>query len=651
MSVSLSAFAHYLKTLSREHVLFMLRISAAVLVAIGVAALLGLEYPYWAGMTVVVVTQPLRGMIWTKGLFRLVGTLIGALFGVALSLSLHDQPMIMLPLLAVWVAACAASANLLAGFRGYGATLAGITAALVCLLTYDKPDNLIHLSSWRALEVLIGVVVAGLFAMLVPASNRDQLLSQLESLTNDTLALLQRRLQGVRHTDDAAKLERLFIDIAQLDNQLLNYTAGSVRWGSKGELIRDLLANLTALLLHVERDGVREAIDATPDDQARLLEQIAELQMSVRLRQPVHDALCQLPAVVANEWQPLAQLLRSLAETLDQLPQSATAKLYQRLKPHYDFSTAGTVFLRTLLVVGTAMLIWQISRWPVGNPMTMAAALMCCIFATHPAANIGIRSSLLGTFFAFTLAVIVREWLITEPVNLLLGTLYILPVILLATLFISRRETLIFGTEFGMIFLFISEPGTYWSHPSGYVVILGSGILLGVTLATLLFNTAFIVNPERRVRALLAAMQQDLREQAAGKRKLSDPAAIEQRAFALVNLAPQAGLDVKLAAQTSLNYLKLLQALHSLQQVQQSEQLPAEIRQALTAALARLQEQPSSPDLIEQSLRHAQESLVRFLSDEPAHQVAIAASNALLSLQRLANHQPAHLQAELQLGD
>lgn len=638
---------HYLKTLSREHFLFMLRITAAVLVAIGVAILLGLEYPYWAGMTVVVVTQPLRGMIWTKGLYRFIGTLVGALFGVGLSLSFHDQPHIMLPLLAIWVAACAASANLLAGFRGYGATLAGITAALVCLLSYDRPENLIHLSSWRAVEVMIGVGVAAVFAMLVPASNRDQLLQQLQQLSSDSLGLLQRRLQGQRHSDDTALLERIFIDIAQLDSELINYTSGSVRWQHKGELIRDLLATLTALLLHVEREGVSEAAKANPDDQRHLLEHIAELQLSLRLQQPSYHALCQLQPVLGSEWQSLTQLLRNLAEALDQLPQSASGKLYQRLKPHYDFSTAGTVFLRTLLVVGSAMLIWQISRWPVGNPMTMAAALMCCIFATHPMANKGIRSSLLGTFCAFVLAIAVREWLITEPVNLWLGTLYILPVVLLATLLISRRETLIFGTEFGMIFMFISEPGTYWNHPAGYAVILGSGILLGVTLATLLFNTAFIVNPERRARALLAAMQQDLCDQAAGKRKLSDPAAIEQRGLALVNLAPAAGIDRRLAAQTSLNYLRCLQATRDLQVARHSARLPSDINEALQTALQRLSEQPSSPDLIEQSLRQAQTGVARFLGEQPNHQVAIAASNALLALQRLSARQPQHLQAEL----
>lgn len=647
MSVSLPSFINYFRALTREHWLFMLRISAAVLVAIGLASLLGLDYPYWAGMTVVVVTQPLRGMIWTKGLYRFIGTLIGAAFGVGLSLALHDRPYVLLPVLAVWVSVCAASANLLSGFRGYGATLAGITASLVCLLSYGKPESLIHLGSWRALEVLIGVVVAAGFALLVPASNRDQLLQQLQSLANNTLELLKRRLNGQRLAEDAANLEQLFVEIAQLDGQLFTYTAGSVRWQYKGELIRDLLATLTGILLQLEREGFNDELDQTPADREHFLEQLAELQMSIRLQQPCYQALTKLAPVSASHWQMLAQLLRNLAQAMDQLPQSAGVKLHQRLKPHYDFSTAGTVFLRTLLVVGSAMLIWQISHWPVGNPMTMAAALMCCVFATHPAANIGIRSSLIGTLLAFVLAVAVREWLITEPVNLLVGTLYILPVILLATLLISRRETMILGTEFGMIFMFISEPGTYWSHPAGYVVTLGSGILLGVTLATILFNTAFIVNPARRVRAMLAAMQQDLRDCASGKRKLPAPDAIEQRAFALVNLAAPAGVDGKLAAQTSLNYLRALQALTTLQQASSAVELPAELADTIRQVLARAAEQPNCLDAIEQSQRHALAALLQHLREQPHQRAAIDASNALLELQRLRPQQPQHLLAEL----
>ncbi|MDR6358328.1 putative membrane protein YccC [Pseudomonas psychrotolerans] len=41
-----------------------------------------LEQPAWACMTVIVVSQPLSGMVVAKGLFRLLGTLVGTSMAV-----------------------------------------------------------------------------------------------------------------------------------------------------------------------------------------------------------------------------------------------------------------------------------------------------------------------------------------------------------------------------------------------------------------------------------------------------------------------------------------------------------------------------------------------------------------------------------------
>ena len=64
-------------TALRQH----LRTACAVCLAVAAAWLLGLQHPQWAGMTVWAASQPLRGQMLEKSLFRVTGTVVGAAVG------------------------------------------------------------------------------------------------------------------------------------------------------------------------------------------------------------------------------------------------------------------------------------------------------------------------------------------------------------------------------------------------------------------------------------------------------------------------------------------------------------------------------------------------------------------------------------------
>ncbi len=55
-------------------------------VALSIAYALKLENPQWAMLTVFVVVQPVAGMVFAKGLYRLLGTLAGAAGAIAINL-------------------------------------------------------------------------------------------------------------------------------------------------------------------------------------------------------------------------------------------------------------------------------------------------------------------------------------------------------------------------------------------------------------------------------------------------------------------------------------------------------------------------------------------------------------------------------------
>jgi uncharacterized membrane protein YccC len=55
-----------------------LLLALAALIAFAIAAALHVHHAYWAAMPVFVVAQPMRGLVFERGLFRLLGTLAGA---------------------------------------------------------------------------------------------------------------------------------------------------------------------------------------------------------------------------------------------------------------------------------------------------------------------------------------------------------------------------------------------------------------------------------------------------------------------------------------------------------------------------------------------------------------------------------------------
>ena len=102
------------------------RLTLAAWLAFGIAALLHVQNAYWAAMPIWVVAQPSRGLLLERALYRLFGTLLGALVGFAVLA--HDSPAVQLVFLAAVIALFAGTTHLLRGAKAYAALMAGMTA-------------------------------------------------------------------------------------------------------------------------------------------------------------------------------------------------------------------------------------------------------------------------------------------------------------------------------------------------------------------------------------------------------------------------------------------------------------------------------------------------------------------------------------------
>ena len=145
--------------------LFGFRVWAAVCLALYVSYWLELDNAYWAGTTAAIVCQPSLGASLRKGLFRMVGTVVGAIAIVVLTACFPQQRVGFLLGLALWCAACGLGATLLRNFAAYSAALAGYTAAIIAADTLGATGgpntDVFMLVVTRASEISIGIVCGG----------------------------------------------------------------------------------------------------------------------------------------------------------------------------------------------------------------------------------------------------------------------------------------------------------------------------------------------------------------------------------------------------------------------------------------------------------------------------------------------------------
>src|ERR1700678_1633751 len=146
--------------------IFGLRLSASVCLALYIAFWLQLDNAYWAAASAAAVSQPILGASLRKGWFRMIGTLTGATFIVALTACFVQNRTAFLVGLALWGGACALVATLLRNFASYAAALAGFTAVIVASdelgTTGGATGGAFMFAVTRAGEICIGIVCAGI---------------------------------------------------------------------------------------------------------------------------------------------------------------------------------------------------------------------------------------------------------------------------------------------------------------------------------------------------------------------------------------------------------------------------------------------------------------------------------------------------------
>lgn len=569
---------------------FTLRTAVAVLIAIGIAASLGLEHPQWSGMSVWAASLPVRGHLIEKSLYRALGTILGALYGIALLMAGADQISLVIAL-ALWIGLAAALGNIARGFTAYGVMLSGYSAAMVTLLHSARSADPWAVGLDRMLTVLIGVAVGLAVGLLFarPGESEDPV-ERVAKLTADGLKALAARLAAplVR---DLTTCDRLLSEMAAIEEQLDGLAAGSPRLHQTARALRRLLADEVALLLWLRRSD-------RPDEDPALVAALAQVTV------PTPEALARLAGLARDPI--LRKCLTDMAVSLRAVADNASDETPRitRLPPvilHRDWVGAREAFIRASVVMLAVGGLWLLTGLEAGALMLLGTAVMATVFSAADAPTTLLRKVIVGQSLG-VLGALACRWLVWpqagDETMLIVG---LIPFVLVGgVLFGHKRGAGPIGFDYNMVLLLLSQPQWPLTGTFAHSLIGGAAVVCGPVISIVAFALIFPVSGQRRLTTLAGMMVRDVERLAArrgaARRRRLWRARLYHRVLRLVRWADKTGANRREAIDASFALLLAGSAALHLDEALDRPDLTPSVHRRLEVARRRLAQLGDQPD-------------------------------------------------------
>jgi uncharacterized membrane protein YccC len=459
------------------------------------------------------VAQASRGVLLERALFRVVGTLLGAAVGFAIR-HVPVHPYAQFALLGLWVALNGGLTHVLRGVHGYGALLAGITAAIVVVPSVLAPGASLELATARVECTLIGVLVATVITGLAtPKSPAQAFFLQIRHLSADALAYAADVL---RHGAPAmgAEKRRILAEISEVEASARLTRAGSFEGYRRLHDVDSLVVGTLGVMSAAVALRPREPAPAGwTEGLAHRLASVAERLRSTSDLPPEETSPIGPGAGGERLSSALARLLEANAALARPLGPSR-ALPFQRelavLAPHREWPQAG----RTALASGAAAFLAAALAHGTASPLVVQAAMGLCIFPLvlgSMALPQRIAPKLLtGVVAGAFVAALYR--LLLQPVFPSPPALWwtLAPFLLVGGFLRAHPRTAMAGVDFNMCFLLASQAGSTHVPPVGTVVQESLALALGAVLMA----GGYMLLPRRAMRQAkeaAAVIRSDLR--------------------------------------------------------------------------------------------------------------------------------------------
>ncbi len=429
--------------------LFGLRLWASVCLSFYVAFKLELSEPSWAATTAALVCQPVLGASLRKSMFRMVGTIVGAIAIVVLAALFRQDRVSFLVGLTLWCAASAFVATVLTNFAAYAAALAGYTAAIIAidvLGPVGSTNGIVFIFAVdRAVEICIGIVSAGVVLALTDLGHsRRKLATEFATLSSAIMDGFTDCFESA--SDGLAQLQALrrellrrvialypMIDAAIGESSDLRYRSAVLQRAVTGlmetvsawrkvaiaiSISGDAPIRKEANAVHDQLPGARLSPEATgsTDEPAALRTQCCSAVRSLTRFEASTPMQRLLADNAAAGMLGMARALNGLTGVIDPrdvVGVRGTARVHVA-----DWMPAFVNAVRVLFAVGTISLFWVVSAWPNG----VAAITFCAVIVIllPPSGDAAYSASLMflhGSALSAVLAAVVVFALLPQVIT------------------------------------------------------------------------------------------------------------------------------------------------------------------------------------------------------------------------------------------
>jgi uncharacterized membrane protein YccC len=525
--------------------IYVLKTMLAMFLAMGISMRFNLDQPSTAMVSVLIVMQPQTGMVLTKSLYRIAGTLAGLLASLVLVGLFAQEPEMFIIGLALWVGFCTAGAAFYRNFKSYGFVLSGYTAALVGLPAAMQPQAFFPIAVTRLSEVTLGILCAGVISdTILPRRLSDVIISNVQNRYTEFIAFVRASLAGTVGKQELESMHlRLVGNVISLESIRSAATLEDPEVRARDRRLKKLNSEFMAAstTFHSFRQLMQRLTKSSaPAGQAldMLYESLGDTLVNIgeapRTAGEAHRAARQIAAfravlsrrveevrtTLSNSPDPLALMdfetavellfrfvreLHAYSRTYATLPDEE-----QGANPPDDISfasstdplvallTGGRAFA-AILLVGT---FWIFSGWTNGVNALMFAAIVSALCASAPDPSSAVRQMTFGFTVGFLAVSLFKFVVIPSLDGFMLLCAGLAPVLMAGLYFSTNPRWGEVGTGFLVFFTSMVAPANSMQFNPVAFINDGIAMIMGVAAAGVMFVTFMPATGEWLMRRL-----------------------------------------------------------------------------------------------------------------------------------------------------
>ncbi|WP_284115116.1 FUSC family protein [Acinetobacter pittii] len=534
---------------SRLDLIFALKTFIAGMLALFVSFELDLINPMWSIGTVLIIANPYSGMVSSKCVYRVVGTIGGAVIALTLTPHLINTPWIFTVVLSLWVGFALYVSLLDRTPRSYAFMLAGYSTAMIVFnaITYIDQYNIFDIALARVIEISIGVissavVSATILPMHIGSAIKQRVIKTLKDTENLFANLLNTDSQQ-NNTQLLAAITRDTTDIHALAVHL-SYEKGELHGMTKPlqEMLHQIsmvVANLVALSERIKQLKELRFIETHAEKLQQLSAHVVQFLEQKDLI--VDENILQLPDEFESDFASLMEsasthqqvlvaamkmdvrhfisnvlavkvLWQRIQQGNKEIPDNITPMTTKYPSLHRDHGVAIRGGISAVLITFIVTGVWIVSAWKAGFMMAQMGAVTACILTALDNPVPVLRIFIWGSIASAVLVFVYAFGIFPHVTTFWELGLVLLPMFLFAVSMMANQMLMPVGMVLGINTMMGLNLHNAYSMDAVSYLDSSFAMILGVLVSLIVIDVVRAMSPDTSASRILALHYRAMRQ-------------------------------------------------------------------------------------------------------------------------------------------